>query len=131
MNTDNFYVVLLVKDRDRDCLVHKGDINPFKREDDNGEEHVATKYHFSNLVEKSCKYFTFIFICKFVDSHYNMVGIMEFLFTSSFIGIRHGSSLKPGSYFVIFLKLICLTPGRRQVVCSIICCKFLSMLMQK
>eukprot|EP00794_Sanderia_malayensis_P013936 gene13936-15388_t len=31
INTNSFYVVLLVKDADRDCLVHKGDINPFQR----------------------------------------------------------------------------------------------------
>ena len=33
LHTDSFYVVLLVKDKDRDCLVHKGDINPFKRDE--------------------------------------------------------------------------------------------------
>ena len=33
IRTESFYVVLLVKDKDTDCLVHKGDINPFKRDD--------------------------------------------------------------------------------------------------
>ena len=61
INTDRFYVILLVKDKDRDCLVHKGDINPFQRDSDT-QIHVKSGLHFNNAFKKSCKFHSFI--CK-------------------------------------------------------------------
>ena len=45
-------MVLLVKDKDRDCLMHKGDINPFKTDTEirNGEN---SRFSLENPVGKS------------------------------------------------------------------------------
>ena len=54
IKTDRFYVILLVKDKDRDCLVHKGDINPFQR-DSNSDDHLKSHLHLKSAAKKSCR----------------------------------------------------------------------------